>query len=241
MQKLIYVVIFILLSCSITAQITLEQNVIGSSGSYDSTSSFKVSSTIGETIVTNETVSPYSIAQGFQQSFKNSDISFVLNITSPLCQGRANGFASIDSIVGCTAPYSIIWSNGDEGITANNLDAGNYSVQVISADNCIELTTFSVEYKNDIPCLLNFYSGITPNGDGLNDKWVIDNLELFPQNKIDIYNRLGNRVWETSNYNNENNFWSGENLSGSPLSSGTYFYVFTSGSDVEKGWIELTR
>ena len=92
-----------------------------------------------------------------------------------------------------------------------------------------------------MPCLLKFYSGITPNADGRNDFWIIDNIELFPSNEVIFYNRLGNKVWEGTNYDNNSVVWGGENLSGSDLPSDTYFYIFESGNDVEKGWVELTR
>ena len=98
-----------------------------------------------------------------------------------------------------------------------------------------------MQATNNLPCLLKFYSGITPNGDGLNETWIIDNIELFPSNEVIFYNRLGNKVWEGTNYDNSNVVWGGQNLSGNELPSDTYFYIFESGSNVEKGWVELTR
>ncbi|WP_339876589.1 gliding motility-associated C-terminal domain-containing protein [uncultured Algoriphagus sp.] len=57
----------------------------------------------------------------------------------------------------------------------------------------------------------------TPNGDGINDTWVIRGLkELFQNNKLLVVNRWGVEVFKTDNYEND---WNGDNLHG-----GTYFY-----------------
>ncbi|GAA4311068.1 hypothetical protein GCM10023183_29580 [Nibribacter koreensis] len=57
----------------------------------------------------------------------------------------------------------------------------------------------------------------TPNGDGVNDFWVINNLEKFPDNDLAIYNRWGNEVFKTRGYNNT---WQAQGLE-----EATYFYV----------------
>lgn len=242
MKHIIFLFLFYIFNFIAFGQVkNIDQKVISSGWSYDSTSSLIISSTIGETVILNKVIAPYDLAQGFQQVFRNSNISFVLNLTGPLCLDRSNGFAIIDSIIGCQGPYDISWSNADTGTIAKNLGAGPHSVTVTSFDNCVQTTNFEIEFINDLPCLLKFYTGITPNGDALNEQWIIDNIELLPSNKVDIYNRLGNRVWKGVNYDNITTVWSGENLSGAELTSDTYFYVFVSGSQVEKGWIELTR
>ena len=240
---IILIAIGLVISNCIQAQVSAEQQVIASGGGDANTSTIQVSYTIGEALIAtlNQSPSPVFLNQGFQQSFRGDSISFILSATGPLCQDRSNGFASLDSIMGCQGPYTVSWSSGANGNFANNLAVGSYTVQVTSDDGCSKMVSFEIDFINDLPCLLKFYTGITPNEDGLNDKWIIDNLELFPDNEVDIYNRLGNRVWEGENYDNINVVWEGENLSGAELPSDTYFYVFVSGSQVEKGWIELTR
>ncbi|MDF0693137.1 gliding motility-associated C-terminal domain-containing protein [Aquirufa ecclesiirivi] len=69
--------------------------------------------------------------------------------------------------------------------------------------------------------------GITPNGDGKNDKLVIDGI-LGLKNKLSIFNRWGNIVFEKENYTND---WGGEYLTsestsdGKLLPDGIYYYV----------------
>jgi gliding motility-associated-like protein len=67
---------------------------------------------------------------------------------------------------------------------------------------------------------LRFYNIITPNGDNLNETWNIDNVQLYGNNEVVIFNRLGKEVYRMRNYDNT---W---NASG--LSSGVYFFSFTS-------------
>ena len=245
MKNISSLILFSFISITCWSQLNVYQNVISSGGSYDSTSTLKVSSTIGEAII--QTIGDPStnvllLTQGFQQTFDRDTIRFDITITSPLCNERNDGFAEIFNIVGCDTSYTISWSNGNAGNRASSLGVGKYTVQLVSDNKeCTELYEFTVEATNDIPCLLKFYSGITPNGDATNETWIIDNIELFPSNEVIFYNRLGNKVWEGKNYDNSTVVWGGENLSGNDLPSETYFYIFESGSSVEKGWVELTR
>lgn len=87
---------------------------------------------------------------------------------------------------------------------------------------------------------LVFYTGITPNNDGVNDTWVIDNIEAFPENKVQIFNRWGNEVYYETGYDNLDRVWVGEGNDGA-LVSATYFYVVTVAGKTYKGWVELTR
>ena len=65
--------------------------------------------------------------------------------------------------------------------------------------------------------VLNIPNGITPNNDGFNDTWVIDNLP--EHTKVIIYNRWGDSVYSSDNYQND---WDGNNRP-----SGAYYYILT--------------
>jgi gliding motility-associated-like protein len=88
---------------------------------------------------------------------------------------------------------------------------------------------------------LTVYSGITPNGDGHNDTWEIDGIEDILFSNVTIYNRWGQLVWETGNYNNTTNFFNGKDMTGNGLPDGTYFYIITGLNVRRSGWIELTQ
>ena len=66
----------------------------------------------------------------------------------------------------------------------------------------------------------------TPNGDGYNDKWVVNNKEIISPFKLRIYNRAGSLVYSSDNYNND---WQGE-YNGNPLPTGTYYYIIIDNS-----------
>lgn len=64
-------------------------------------------------------------------------------------------------------------------------------------------------------------SGFSPNGDGWNDTWVIDLIELFPDVQVEIYNRWGQLLFESVGYADP---WDGT-YNGGLVPIGTYYYV----------------
>lgn len=93
---------------------------------------------------------------------------------------------------------------------------------------------------------ITIYNGVSPNGDDLNDFFFIQYIELLPetkQNKVTIFNRWGDPVFEIENYDNVNRVFRGLNSSGDPLPSGTYFYKieFISGSEPRTGYLSLKK
>lgn len=87
--------------------------------------------------------------------------------------------------------------------------------------------------------------GFSPNGDGINDLFVIRGILDYPNNTFTIFNRWGNKVFEASPYQNT---WDGRSMfglrvGGDELPVGTYFYVLDlkNGSAIYKGTIYLNR
>lgn len=85
------------------------------------------------------------------------------------------------------------------------------------------------------------YSGITPNGDGKNDTWVIDGITGIQGVEVQIYNRWGMLIWQNLQYDNTTNVWKGTDNGGQQVPDGTYFYIVRISSITKKGWIELSR
>ncbi|WP_338196252.1 gliding motility-associated C-terminal domain-containing protein [Flagellimonas marinaquae] len=79
------------------------------------------------------------------------------------------------------------------------------------------------------PTLGNYF--LSPNGDGINDSWIIDNLEESPNNSVRIFNRYGQKVFEQINYTNEfhgiANTGTMISNQGIGLPEGVYFYLVT--------------
>ena len=84
---------------------------------------------------------------------------------------------------------------------------------------------------------------MTPNGDGLNDFFYIKNIDQYPDNVVDIYNRWGQQLAHIPGYNNIDKKWDGTiNDTKTPAATGTYFYVIDLGKGSKKplkGWLEL--
>lgn len=87
-------------------------------------------------------------------------------------------------------------------------------------------------------------NGISPNGDGLNDFFRLDNIvTLGGQNKVQIFNRWGDKVFEINDYDNLNRRFEGKSDGGNDLPSGVYFYKisFTDGRQELSGYLTLKR
>ncbi|MGB0871070.1 MAG: gliding motility-associated C-terminal domain-containing protein, partial [Flavobacteriales bacterium] len=78
---------------------------------------------------------------------------------------------------------------------------------------------------------IEVYNAVTPNGDGDNDVFIIRNIEKYPENTVQIFNRWGVVVFETEGYGVDGVFFEGYSNgratidSGTKLPDGTYFYV----------------
>jgi len=250
MKQLTNISILLLLFVSSMSygQVTISRQVIGSTGSFATGTSMTLSSTVGEAVVQSLFSVNNILTQGFQQP--SVSITSVVNyeVINESCNGAKNGSIFINSVPGCAGPYSIIITAVGDSVQlgADTLSTGNYDVLIQGSNGCTSQITVFVGLDSDGNCLLKFYSGITPNGDGINDVWIIDNIEMFPDNTVQIFNRWGSEVWFEKNYDNVNVVWQGYNSikeEGDPMEDGTYFYIATiAGFDKPfKGWVELTR
>ncbi len=74
--------------------------------------------------------------------------------------------------------------------------------------------------------------GFSPDGDGVNDLFVIDGLEKYPGTSLEVFNRWGNVIYSTSDYDNS---WdaiassNGITLGEGKVPPGTYFYILKLG------------
>lgn len=93
---------------------------------------------------------------------------------------------------------------------------------------------------------IRIYDGFSPNGDGSNETFYIENIEFFPENELFIYSRWGDLVYSAKPYNNE---WDGASktngvkLVGNKVVDGTYFFILklTPDSEAINGTIDLRR
>ena len=115
---------------------------------------------------------------------------------------------------------------------------GTYTVTVMDNNKCVNSNTLSL-VVND--CTILVPQLLTPNGDGKNDQLVIRFIDLYPNNKVQIYNRWGSMVYSKDGYTND---WKGTNEKGNGgvLPAGTYFILVDLGDGYTKpynGYIQL--
>lgn len=253
----------LLFATTIGAQIETNpsmRQVIASGGGTADFAWGSIDFTIGEAIVTSVSVTPSNnfpdfewLTQGFQQPTEGGLIlSYENGITNSSCIDAKNGsiaFKVINStglvkitITSSSTSATITGVAEDSSATFKDLAPNDYFYVAKDDGNHTFSGSFTI-IENQIDCneLVVIYNGITPNGDGANDFWVIDSITNFETNTVSIFNRWGNRVWTAKDYNNTSVVWRGTNQNEAPLPDGTYFYIIEAGGEVEKGWVELTH
>lgn len=172
-----------------------------------------------------------------------------------LCPGDANPVFT-NSLSNCILWYSDagLTNLDTTQITGESYDPFNnsapssgtytyYLTQVNSAISGCESApqVLKINVSTDGGCGLIIYKGITPNGDNHNDFWQIDGIANDSKNMVSVFNRWGEKIWETVGYDNESRRWEGKDSSEKNVIDGTYFYVINYKDSTHKGWVELTR
>jgi hypothetical protein len=143
-----------------------------------------------------------------------------------------------NAVGGNLVPLTQILNNGDV----------YYGASVSSISGCESTTRIPLEITI-IDSNLSFFNLITIDDNDLNKELIIQGIEQFPNNSIEIYNRYGNLVWSGINYDNVTNTFkgmasvSGVVSQGSYLPTGTYFFILSYPNDCEKselkGFIQI--
>jgi gliding motility-associated-like protein len=95
----------------------------------------------------------------------------------------------------------------------------NYTLTVVEANTgCTASDNMVVTV---IPYCVKAMNAFTPNGDGINDRWMLTTSDQCTRNiMVNVYNRYGHLVYSNPNYTNT---WEGT-INGKPLPDGTYYY-----------------
>jgi gliding motility-associated-like protein len=145
--------------------------------------------------------------------------------------------------------YSYLWTPENKVYTSNTNRTEtmplteNTTFEVTVTDNvtgCSAKDNVTVTVVDDIDELITIYNGVSPNGDGANDVWLIDGIELFPDNEAMIFNRWGDEIKKFKAYNNITVAWDATNKQDKPVPDGTYYYVLKI-EDIKTytGWIQV--
>jgi len=153
-----------------------------------------------------------------------------------------NSFSNFSSTVNASFTYDP--TTGD--LTLDYANAVFSSTQDnISFTICDQLSACTdVTLQVNLNGEITVFNGVSPNEDGSNDFFNIENIQFIePLNKVTIYNRWGDVVFEISDYNNTDRSFKGQSERGKELPSGTYFYKieFTSGRATKTGYLSLKK
>ena len=135
------------------------------------------------------------------------------------------------TFTGGVAPYYFDWGNNIQPYPNNDtiiIDAtileDNYNPYNVSiTDACgFEISSPTIDVYEQ--CRVVVPNIITPNGDNTNDYFVIRNNSDYDKISLQIYNRWGNLIYESDDYQDD---WNGLDLEGNPVVEGVYFYTAT--------------
>lgn len=115
------------------------------------------------------------------------------------CWNELDGTATV-AVQNGFLPISYLWDDSNDQITstASGLSS-NQQYTVIVTDNIGCTLSTSVFVQPTIGCFF-IATAITPNGDGVNDEWILGGLEFYSQAKINVYNRWGQNVFTSKGY-----------------------------------------
>ncbi|HIF14835.1 MAG TPA: T9SS type B sorting domain-containing protein, partial [Bacteroidetes bacterium] len=135
-------------------------------------------------------------------------------------------------------PQSQITDPNTATATVSPTQQSTYYLNVTDNNGCIATDSITIFIK-DLAALIKGVTGFSPNGDGINEFWIIDEISTYPNASVSIYNRHGNLIYKTTNYQNN---WDGTK-NGVAVNEGVYFYVidFNDGSNFKTGYITLLR
>lgn len=145
------------------------------------------------------------------------------------------------NLLGQPANGTMLLAAGQATYTPNATFFGRDSCRYALCDNGFPslCDTADIVFIVLPPNELTVPNGFSPNGDGVNDDLVIEAILLFPNNRLEIFNRWGSKVFEADAYHNE---WDGT-FNGNPVPDGTYFYSLDpgDGTAVVTGFILVYR
>lgn len=110
-----------------------------------------------------------------------------------------------------------------------------YNLMVVTSDGCSDSDQVFVRLLKS-PTIPNVF---TPNGDGINDTWVIQYLESYVDATVEIFNRYGSLVYRSVGYTKS---WDGT-YGGKQMPAGTYYYIINpkNGRKQISGFVDIVR
>lgn len=94
-------------------------------------------------------------------------------------------------------------------MVSDTLEVGIYDIKVVAENLPYVSESNWVRCVKPEPPLITIPNIVTPNFDGMNDRFVIRNLLLYDYRPLIVKNRWGKTIYQTNQYNND---WDGSNI-----------------------------
>ncbi len=243
MNKLVLVIAATLTCLPVAAQFVLGRQTM-SCFSIRACDELCINSTAGQIDFGTMTNTNTIFTPGFEQTEGAANLYLSIEFKKDECSGLIN--AVITQTFGCENADTLLvfWDNTPSAFDTQ-LSGSLHTLRLETNTGCSFEKVYDFQQLNvpGIPCGLDFYNYVSPNGDGSNDSWIVGKIDSpdFSENEVVIMNRWGGEVWSAKNYNNEEVCWRGKGNNGLDLPDGTYFYRIKTNKAEYSGYIELLR
>jgi len=171
------------------------------------------------------------------------EITYGSVLQNASCPETPDGIITVQMTGGST-PFTFSWSTGQADSVINNATSGDYVVTITDANGCQTISDFTLGSNNE-GCL-DIPTAFSPNADDVNDTWEIENIEMYAEIKIEIFNRWGQMVFSFSGtgaeYSEKSFQWDGTyNGKELPISSFVYILDLFDGNEPLSGIVTIKK
>jgi len=224
-----------------------EELTLSTSAEFDS---YSWSNGSTEPSITIATGGSYSVTVTDENGCEASDNITIDELDAPQVEitSSANNISPGDTVtLVVTGLTDATWSPGTSvsdststETTASLIATTLFTVRGTGENGCPASSEIEIIVLQDqIGSILQPKKYFSPNDDTVNDVWVIDKIDQFPDCSIEIFDQTGNRIYEAQPYLND---WDGTSK-GSDVPNGVYYFVIKCGGSeiVKSGSITLLR
>ncbi|MGC4104472.1 YCF48-related protein [Ferruginibacter sp.] len=186
---------------------------------------------ISNPIATTASNTAYTVTASLNGCVKTKTIPVSVKASPAVNAGPDKTIVNGDVVqlqgTGSTNTQSILWTPAASITSGGNTYSAvakptvttTYTLTVKDNNNCVSTDDAVITV---IPYCVKIMDAFTPNGDGINDKWIVTSGGACTnQVTVKVFNRYGDLVYTNENYQND---WNGT-YKGKPVADGTYYYA----------------
>ncbi|RZK47770.1 MAG: gliding motility-associated C-terminal domain-containing protein, partial [Pedobacter sp.] len=188
-----------------------------------------------------------AIANNYNINYVNGSLTIFAKLNAQITSNKVASVSKGETVIlTASGGTTYSWNNANSIITGQNsavltvrpTATTTYVVNVSNGSGCVETVNYTIEVREDFQAV-KATNILTPNGDGINDFWIVDNIDMYPNSVVTIFDRAGRLLFTQKGYKNN---WDGT-LNGTPLAENTYYYIIDFGTErlKQKGFITIVR